>query len=327
MDNLITVIIPIYNIMDCLPKCVESVCRQTYQNLEILLVDDGSTDGTRQLCDELALKDSRIRVFHKANGGSSSARNLGLSQAKGDFVGFVDSDDWIEPQMYEKLWNLMKSTGMPIAQAGREEVAQNGEILPPICVPPQKDTFIPSEDFLKELLLHKGDCSFCTKLCDRKLFHTRQFPEGILNEDFYLLIHMLGEIEGIASSHATLYHVFYRVGSNTRKQSKEEFPRVFADCVVNADVALNLVEKEYPDLYVTALRFGIFQRLEYLLHIPIRMMKKDNPEYRSIVSFLRKYYIQGIKSPYLTGKNKVYLTLFATAPRTIRRIHKRIRQL
>ncbi len=87
MDALISVIIPIYNIMDCLPKCVDSVCRQTYSAMEILLVDDGSTDGTGALCDELAKKDARIRVFHKENGGSSSARNLGDQRGKGRISG------------------------------------------------------------------------------------------------------------------------------------------------------------------------------------------------------------------------------------------------
>ena len=96
---LISVIVPVYNILDCLERCVNSICAQTWKNLEILLVDDGSTDGTGKLCDLLAEKDDRIRVFHKPNGGSSSARNLGISMAKGKWIGFVDSDDWIEQQI------------------------------------------------------------------------------------------------------------------------------------------------------------------------------------------------------------------------------------
>ena len=327
MEQLISVIIPIYNIKDCLPRCVHSVCAQTWKNIEILLVDDGSTDGTAQLCDELALEDKRIRVFHKENGGSSSARNFGLNHAKGDYVGFVDSDDWIDQTMYETLYHLMQKTGLPIAQTGRDEMAEDGSELPLICIPPEKDIIIESEDFLKELLMHQGDCSFCTKLCERSLFATRRFPEGILNEDFFLMIHMLKEIKGIASSHKSLYHVFYRIGSNTRKQSKDEFPRVFADCVENADVAMQLVEKHFPKLMQQAFRFGIFQRLEYLLHIPIRFMQKENIEYKNVVYFLRKNYGKGIRSPYLSVKNKLYLTLFAIAPRTIRVLHKRIRGL
>ena len=103
MDDmpLITVIVPVYNILEYLPRCVRSITAQSYRNLEILLVDDGSTDGTGDLCERLAEEDGRIRVFHKENGGTSAARNLGLAHASGEYVGFVDSDDYIEPDMYE----------------------------------------------------------------------------------------------------------------------------------------------------------------------------------------------------------------------------------
>lgn len=93
----ISIIVPVYNILEYLPRCVHSLTAQTYRNLEILLVDDGSTDGTEKLCDSLAKEDERIRVFHKKNGGSSSARNLGIREALGSFLGFVDSDDYVEP--------------------------------------------------------------------------------------------------------------------------------------------------------------------------------------------------------------------------------------
>ena len=95
---LISVIVPVYNILQYLPRCVRSITAQTWQNLEVLLVDDGSTDGTGALCDELAGEDKRIRVFHKENGGSSSARNLALEKSRGDYLGFVDSDDYIAPK-------------------------------------------------------------------------------------------------------------------------------------------------------------------------------------------------------------------------------------
>ena len=105
---LISIIIPIYNIMDCLEKCVDSCINQTYKNIEILMIDDGSTDGTGELCDKLKEKDDRIRVFHKPNGGSSSARNLGIENAKEEYLGFVDSDDFISPTMYEDLMKADK---------------------------------------------------------------------------------------------------------------------------------------------------------------------------------------------------------------------------
>ena len=91
---LISIIVPVYNIKEYIERCVKSITDQTYKNLEIILVDDGSTDGTEKILDELAEKDARIKVFHKENGGSSSARNLGITKATGEYIGFADSDDF-----------------------------------------------------------------------------------------------------------------------------------------------------------------------------------------------------------------------------------------
>lgn len=324
-EPLISVIIPVYNVMEYLPRCVETVCGQTYRNLEILLVDDGSTDGTGKLCDTLAGKDPRIRVFHKQNGGSSSARNLGIREAKGAYLGFVDSDDYISPGMYESLLRGIRKYQASVAQTGRDEIGENGERYPDICVPPQAETVIRTEDFLRELLMHRGDCSFCTKLVSRELFEAGLFPEGVLNEDFGLLIRMLLRIDRIVSLPEQTYHVFYRMESNTRRTDREDFSRVFGDSVDNADLAAEIVGREYPQLRAVALRFGMFQRLEYLLHIPVSQMKRENAQYRQIVTFVRKHWPQAMGNRYLTAKNKVYLTLFAVAPRGIRALHRKLR--
>lgn len=324
-EPLISVIIPVYNIIDCLPRCVESVCAQTYRNLEILLVDDGSTDGTEQLCDSLAGEDERIRVFHKKNGGSSSARNLGICQSHGEYLGFVDSDDYIEPDMYERLVAAVLKSGADIAQIGRDEVDENGEKLPDICTPPKEECFLDSRDFLRELLLHKGDCSFCTKLMKRELFAEEKFPEGVLNEDFFLLTHMLQKTSGIYSIPGYGYHVFYRIGSNTRKEDRNAFSRVYADCVDNADMVYSLVRENYPELLKVAVRFGLYQRLMYLLHIPIAQMQKTNARYRECVSFVRRHVWDTVTSPYLTVKNKVYLLVLGSCPRGIRKLHAKLK--
>ena len=105
-NPLISVIVPVYNVEKYLGKCVDSILAQTYENLEIILVEDGTKDNSGAICDAYAAKDSRIRVIHKENGGLSSARNAGMDIARGEYFGFVDSDDWIEPKMYETLLNL-----------------------------------------------------------------------------------------------------------------------------------------------------------------------------------------------------------------------------
>lgn len=327
MDDmpLITVIVPVYNILEYLPRCVHSITAQTYRNLEILLVDDGSTDGTADLCDRLAAEDERIRVFHKENGGTSLARNLALEHASGEYVGFVDSDDYISPDMYEKLLRGIWEFHVAAAQVARDERDEQDRPLANICEPPTEPQVIESGDFMRELLLHRGDCSLCTKLIRRDLFPKEAFPPGKLNEDFHLIVRMLPDIGKLVSLPGQCYHVFYRVGSNSRKADRKEFSRVFADCVDNADMVAEIVKRDYPQLADTAFRFGIFQRLEYMLHIPISQMTGDNTMYRGIVSYLRKNWFRSMTNKILTGKNKIYHTLFALAPRGIRKLHARFR--
>lgn len=324
---LISVIVPVYNILDYLPRCVQSLVSQTYPSLEILLVDDGSTDGTGRLCDQLAEGEKRVRVLHKKNGGTSSARNLGIASARGEYLGFVDSDDYVEPDMYEKLYGAIEAYGLKAAQAGRDETDLQGRRLPNICEPPPAPECIGEEDFLRELLMHRGDCSFCTKLIAKQCFDGLDFPEGLLNEDFRLLLQMLPRIGEIVSLPGQDYHVFYRMGSNTRRTDRESFSRVYGDCVDNADMAAGIVKERYPALGKTAFRFGVFQRLEYLLHIPIGQMNRENIQYKETVRWLRRNWLKGMCNPLLTSKNKLYHTLFALAPKWLRKIHRRLRRM
>lgn len=325
-EVLLSVIVPVYNIEDCLERCVNSIRSQTERNLEILLVDDGSTDESGALCERLAKEDGRIRVFHKENGGSSSARNLGIERARGEWLGFVDSDDWIDPEMYALLLQEAAGRGADIAQASRDEIDEDGNRRPDVCAPPEAVTFCPAEDFLRELLLHRGDCSFCTKLVRRSLFDGKRFPEGRLNEDFRLLVEMLAEGAGVCILPQQMYHVFYRLGSNTRKKDPDDFSRVFLDIVDNADFVEELVGRRYPQLKAEAVRFGLFQRLDYLLHIPIGRMTSKDPFYRNVIRYLRRHVRDTLTNPWLSSKNRVYLLLLTAAPKTVRKAHARLRK-
>ena len=328
----ISVVIPAYNIEELLEKCVDSVAGQDYPRelLQIIVVDDGSTDGTGKIADDLAKKYDNVQVIHKENGGSSSARNAGVAAATGEYLGFVDSDDFISADMYSLLMDAALKNDADMVQISRDEVSENGDRLPDVVTPPLKETVISPKEHLRTLLMHTGDASFCTKLTRRSLFTgDMKFPEGELNEDFYLMIRMLEKVNRLVILPSQGYHVFYRMGSNSRKKKEDRdyFPPVFEDIVRNSDVALDLVRHNHPDMVDVAERFGFVQRLDYLLHIPTSKMKKDNLFYMEVVKNIRKNRGKIIRNRFLTGKQKVYLMILSVAPGFVRKCHARIKGL
>lgn len=334
MSTFVTVVVPVYNIeAEYLKRSINSILNQTYRDFELIIVDDGSTDGSAELVDEYATKDSRVKVFHKENGGSSSARNLAIAEAGGEYLSFVDSDDYIEPDFLEKLVapiekaKKMGEAAPKIVQIGRNEIDAEGNALPDICIPPAKEICVSNKEFFKSLIMHEGDCSFCTKVISKDLFDGKEFPMGKLNEDFHLLVQMLLECDRVVSLPGYGYHVFYRIGSNSRKKDKKDFSRVFADNIENADMVEKLVDGKWPDLSSMALRFGLFQRLDYLLHIPIDYMRKDYEGYPQCVQYIRKNFLKMIVNKYLSAKNKVYLAIFCAAPKGARVVHAKIKKL
>lgn len=319
---LLSVIVPAYNAMDCLEKCINSIRKQTFPSIEIIIVDDGSTDNTGALAEMIAMSDKRVRVFHKENGGSSSARNLGIENARGEYIGFVDADDFIEPMMYERMLRVAMQEGFLMVQTSRDEIAFDGSRLPDVCIPPEKPEAFESEYILRELLLHRGDCSFCTRLTHKSLFENLRFPEGELNEDFYLLVNMIHKVPFVAVLPEQDYHVYYRQESNSRTNDKDKFPRVYTDIVVNADRVMEIVKDHYPALEKEAFRFGLYQRLDYMLHIPVAMMNRGNTFYLDVVKYLRKNKYKAMKNPYLSKKNKQYIFILGTVPKLARKIHQ-----
>ncbi len=186
---LISIIIPVYKVEKYLEKCIQSVINQTYENLQIILVDDGSPDNCGKICDEYAKKDHRIEVIHKSNGGLSDARNKGLEMAKGEYIGFVDSDDYIEADMYEVLYNLLKQYNADVSICNFYTVSQGKISIK------NADNGINEYnriEILKEILLDKNIQSYAwNKLYKKELFDEIKYPIGKKYEDigttFYLL--------------------------------------------------------------------------------------------------------------------------------------------
>lgn len=206
----ISVIVPVYKVEPYLRKCLDSIVNQTYRNLEIILVDDGSPDNCGAICDEYAAKDNRITVIHKENGGVSSARNAGLDKASGDWIGWVDSDDWIELDMYEYLLKNAVEYRADIAVCSRYEIKEDGAIYYGWKVP----TSLNREEGLRCLLennLLQNYC--CDKLWRKELWQGVVFPEGKTFEDMAVLHHPFERADAVICLPEPKYNYYQRKGS------------------------------------------------------------------------------------------------------------------
>lgn len=319
---MITIIIPVYNKEAYLPRCLDSVLAQSVKDLEILLVDDGSTDGSAGVCDSYAQKDSRIRVIRRENGGASAARNTGIEEAKGEYIGFVDADDWIEPGMYETLLSCMtgnQKQKVQVVQLMSRDYAPDGTL---ICPPRREDGAeerLSEEEFFRELMMHIGDSSFCTKLFRASFLKNYRFTEGRKNEDFELLLRMLPELEaGIPTVGTVGYNIFHSSESATRGSYRQ---KLYEDMMYNAFAAYRIALVRYPEYLREAARFRLVQALDFLLHIPVTEMKKENRFYMRIVRFVRSEKEEIRKNRFLSKRQRMSLQLLSLSPGTIRALH------
>lgn len=224
---MVSVIIPVYNVKNYIEKCVKSVCAQTYSNLEIILVDDGSTDGCAEICDTLALSDPRIVVIHKENGGLSDARNAGMEIMKGDYIGFVDGDDWIEPTMYEKLLKACLEQDCLVSSCRYKEItdAQEAETFqnPGSEVSEQKDKEINDDardfirgsiclpvydavlSYIKESAMPAIYHSAWSKLYHKDIVGNMRFIKGRKSEDIPFAGEIFAKIDALAYVDEALY--------------------------------------------------------------------------------------------------------------------------
>ncbi|MBR6253598.1 MAG: glycosyltransferase [Clostridia bacterium] len=213
-NSLISVVVPIYKVEDYIHKCLDSIINQTYKNLEIILVDDGSPDNCPLICDEYAKKDSRIKVIHKKNGGLSDARNSGIRLAKGQYIGFVDSDDYLDLDMFEYLYTLLNKYNADISTCGYRDVGiiENDGIVPNI------ETELDRTEALK-LLATNGllkDYAW-NKLYKLNLFldNRIEYPSGKVMEDIATTYKLIEKSNKVVLGNRCLYNYLRRSGSIT----------------------------------------------------------------------------------------------------------------
>lgn len=210
----ISIIVPIYGVEHYLQQCIDSIRRQTYRNLEIILVDDGSPDDCGKICDDNSIKDARIIVIHKENEGLSCARNSGLDTAKGKYVAFVDADDEIHPRYIEILAGMCEQYGCDIAQCDFLAVAEDSVKLP--LNPQYSLGFYSGRQAVEELCRSSEAVKYSVawnKLYDRRLFEGIRYPEGKIHEDEFLTCQLLWRARKIVVTNQYLYYYLQRKDS------------------------------------------------------------------------------------------------------------------
>ena len=222
MNNpLISVIIPVYNTEAYVEKCIRSVIGQTYKELEILIVDDGSTDSSGEICDRLATEDDRIRVFHQKNGGQASARNYALSVSRGEYIGYVDSDDWIAEDMYEVMLNTITQNDCDICVCGRYAV-EGDSIRPSFGSEVDSLTVMDRLEAVRRFLTYKSvDSSAWDKLWKRSVLEDVEFPIGYICEDIPFVYNALTKANRVVHCAQSFYYCLHRQGSTSRSKFSE----------------------------------------------------------------------------------------------------------
>ncbi|MBQ9017281.1 glycosyltransferase [Candidatus Saccharibacteria bacterium] len=241
MKKKISIIVPVYNTEKYLEKCLRSLVGQSYDNMEIILVDDGSTDNSGKICNEWAKKDKRIKAFHKKNGGLSDARNYGLTKATGEYVGFVDSDDWVDKDMYRSLMTGCEKYGTEIGWCNKIRVyskknKQESYIL--------KKEGIDAERALVLLLL-LSDPSACNKIFKKQLFDDIEFPKQKLYEDIGTIPYLIDKASRVYLDN--IYGYYYNQ-QNDHSIVHERFTVEKMDYYYNVKTLNNFVIAKYPNL-------------------------------------------------------------------------------
>ena len=286
-NDLISIIIPVYKVEKYLEKCIESVFKQTYTNLQIILVDDGSPDNCGKICDEYAKKDSRIEVIHKANGGLSDARNVGISKAKGRYIGFVDSDDYIKEDMYEILLNLIKKYDADVSICNLYDVIDGNE-----CIRNKENGIREYSriDILKEILLDKNIQSYAwNKLYKKELFDEIKYPIGKKYEDIGTTFYLFEKCNKIVVTSEPEYYYLKRADSlvnNVTESTILDYTEIIIQRYLY--IKQNIKElRKYNNYYLAKTLITAHNDIENLENISEEMQQRYKKLYELVLEIIK----------------------------------------
>lgn len=285
MEELVTIVVPVYKVEKYIDKCINSILNQTYKNLEIILVDDGSPDTCGEICDNYAKQDIRIKVIHKENGGLSDARNAGIDIATGRFISFIDSDDYIDSEYIELLYRTIIKDKSDMAISSHKAIYENGTILEKAT---GEESILDSKEVLKRILYDDGiDLSAWAKLYKMELFKEIRYPKGRLFEDAATTYKLIDRCKSISIISKSTYNYVIRRSSITN----ENFSEKKMDLIISTEEMCNYVKKKYPDLEKASNR-----RLMYAYLSTLTQLLKSNKRNAKIEKQLYFYIKENSKS-------------------------------
>lgn len=280
---LISIIIPVYNVEQYVTKCVESVINQTYKNIQIILIDDGSTDNSGKICDDFKLKDNRIEVIHKKNGGLSDARNAGLKIVKGDYIGFVDSDDYIAADMYETMLSLIIENNSDISIVSFLQY-ENGSFTQMEYT--NELIKVNSLDGIKYILMDKKIPNYSwNKLFKKKIFDNITFPTGRKFEDIATTYKLFENADNIVFKDTPKYYYIRRNDSITKTKNYDNY-KDYVDILMER---YRYLENEYGSKIQPYNDYGLINNmLWYYTVLSSFDIKELEPKFMNIYDELTK---------------------------------------
>lgn len=308
---LISVIVPAYNVEKFIGKCIDSILRQSFKDFEVLLIDDGTKDSTPEICDACAKKDSRIKVYHKENGGLSDARNYGIDRMQGKYVTFIDSDDYVDSGYFEYLYGLItQEEDIQIAICGKKSVREDENASPD---PETFHEIITGERAVQKMLCgHGSGHSAWGKLYSANLWKTVRYPKGKIYEDYATTYRVMALVDKAAWGNAAMYFYVQHIESIMHQKCS----RRSLSLVDIADEETEFIVKKWPALKQEALARKVTSELKCLQNI-LNAKNEEFDDYKQkIVEDVRRHKGELLASKKVALKTKIKIIALLLGERT-----------
>lgn len=321
----ISVIVPMYNCEAFIEKCIHSLLNQTYDNLEIIIIDDGSTDSSYAICSALAENDSRVHLLQQVNSGVSAARNAGLKYATGDYIGFVDSDDYVTSEMFAALNEAAEKNQADIVECGYFKADINGQVT--LTVTFEADVIHNNQEMMKKAFLGWNTEDFCcNKLYARALFNDVKFPGFHYSEDYYVNYRVMAK----SQTKVTIAEPHYYYVQHDSNATSGNFNDKKMDVINAGEAVLSLVEKDFPLLKDYAIIY-LLENLRYLYLLTLSGDKSNirkNAPVKDIILNKFKYYNDELANAQnVSLKDKIKFSSFRYLPETSLKFFQLFRKL